>query len=367
MSFWKKTLSLLLISLLALSLVACGEDPVSTDSTPGTGNETSGSATDASSADTDSDPAATDSDGTPAEPVPNLVMACDQYQKRIVIYDLELLEPGDDLDLAEVWSVDAGYCADMKYREDTVFGDVVVTAGTTASIIAYPSKEIVWSTGQPGSNPHAVEILPNGDLCIANSSGSCIRYFNTGALAESKDAKVRYTDYPLKDAHGVLWDPEYDCLWAVGADELIAFTHTGTGLVKLAGAGGTLPKDNEGGHDLSADMTNPRYLYYTGHKGAVRYDKEEEEFNTSYPNRDKLSHGYQKGFSNNENNHYFYILCNGKGNENKPWGNLNIASWCSDTLYYGTWKNNGRLLSIQEYTSSTSAFYKTRAFSGKYQ
>lgn len=361
---FKKLFALLLVCVMALSLAACGPEA---PETPDTGTNAGSDAVSTPASDaapTDSDEGSDPEPEENQDPVSNLVMACDQLNDRIVVYDMDLLEPGDDLELAKVWEVPAGYCADMKFREDTVFGDVVITAGGTSTIFNYETKEVIWATDNPGNNPHAVEILPDGDIVIANSTGGTVRHFNTSALVNDKNAKVDYTDHELVGAHGLVYDPEYECLWALGNSELFAYTIMGDfNLMKIAGH--TLPEKNQSGHDLSADLTNTRYLYLTS-VTVLRFDKEEEEFQESFPQHEKLTHDYTTGFGNNPGNNFFFIWGT-YSREGEKWEKQNIGEWCSDVIHFGTWKNNGRLLSVKEYETHTSAFYKTRPFYGKYQ
>lgn len=361
----KQLLCVLLLLALAVGLVACGpgEDPVD----PNTGTDSavaSGSETGKASDDKVSDGEKTDdSDDSDKVAAPNMFLACDQYNRQIVLYDLDKIEEGDDLEDALVWTLeDADYCADMKYREDTVFGDVILT---TRGMYSYPSGEAIWICGNPGNNTHAVEILPDGDIVFANSTGGTVRYFNSSVLLDDPSANVQWKDHELYGAHGVVYDPEYETLWALGSKELVGYMVMEDGIKEIGGLGAMLPEKNQDGHDLSADYSDSRYLYLTS-STVLRFDKEECKFIKSFPQSNKLSNAATKGFGNNENNNFIFIVCNGKGNENKPWGGMNIADWCSDKVYYGYWQRDN-YMKVAEFVTSTRAFYKTRPFIGTYQ
>ena len=199
----KKRVCCILFALFLLLTVGCvGQPPVDsqTDSVSGTDSETNR---------TD-----TKEEWKPMDVVDDIVIACDQRNRRLVMYDLGMLNPGDSLDLAEIWSfsfrTDWGTPSNVsgvKYRKNTVFGDVIITccSGGYAAIIKYPSKEVVWETRSCGNNPHSVEILPNGDLACASSTGGTIQLYRTSALLKG-DKKVAdsWKTYKLKGAHGVL-------------------------------------------------------------------------------------------------------------------------------------------------------------------
>lgn len=350
----KKFLVLLLVGVMLLSLACCTETP--SDPTSDVPSDTS---TDSSQN--------TSSNEVEADPVPNLVIANDQLQERVVIYDLDQYQPGDTLDDLEYWSKKTTHAAGVKYRTNTVFGDVIIVAGTRSQIIKYPSGDEVWGTGNSGDNPHSIEILPSGNIVIASSTGGTVRLFRTAALLEGGKSKANtYKDYKLKGAHGVLWDPEYGVLWAVGDDQLVAYSISGSGadeeLVPMSDMGCRV----SGGHDLSADYTDTRYLYLTG-SDVYRFDKETDTLTTTFPQSSKLQGKSVKGFSNNPNGNFFKVIAT--GGKGTSWEKFWKESWLTDTiLYYERRVNHGTpFLKEIKLTSKKSAFYKTRAFYGEYQ
>lgn len=379
-----RSISLLLLVLLGSCVFfSCDSESQKTPDREGTGStddesvssapsETSDmtEATDATDAPTEE--AATDApdeeDATDAPPentyesAPNLVMANDQLSGRLVIFDLDQYSLGKTLDELEVWSVDTGHAAGLKYREDTVFGDVIIVAGTVSAMYAYPSGEILWSTDEPGKNPHSIEILPSGNIVIASSTDSKLRFFNTSALKSG--GEVTYTDYTLEDAHGVLWDPEYEILWAIGNVSLKAYRLRGSGenenMVSTSSWGTALPEGFRGGHDLSADYTNTRYLYLSLGYRIVRFDKETKELQTlSEKSADSV-----KGFSNNPSGNLFATgACGGEG---LFWDDEWFNSWCTETINFCLRNDDGTYEKIA-IKSEKSAFYKARAFCGDYQ
>ena len=273
--------------------------------------------------------------GETEDTVPNLVLACDQHNRRIVLYDLDLLDRKDGLDKGEIWSLDAGYAADMKYREGTVFGDVVLVAGLKSGIYAYPEKTPLFVTENPGNNPHAVELLPSGNLVVANSDGNSLRLFPASEVLNGKTSQ-EYREYTLKGAHGLLWDPQYGVLWALGDDELAAYLPSGSGteevLKKVGGMGALLPSKFPGGHDLSADLTDVAGLYLTTNKGALRFNKETGKFDPDFPQSRKIPSGYLKALSNNPNGNLFFVQTTDA--TGTAWADKNIAGWCSDRIGY---------------------------------
>ncbi len=359
----KKVFALLLCLILAVGLVACGETPADTDTNSGNSNSVSGGG------ESSSDSSDEGSEWKPLENVENMVLACDQYKERLVVYDMSLLDEDGNLDEAEVWELKDHRSAGMKYREDTIYGDVVVSINGSQSpqIIEYPSKKILWEggSGKSGINPHSIEILPSGNIVTASTTDSLLRLFYAADCVKN-GAKVEYQTYQLKDVHGVLWDPEYELLWAIGEEELAAYMVVKENgkevLKKVNGEGGELPTLY--GHDLSADMMDSQYLWCTTGEKVYRFDKETGEFEAKFKAYAKLNKADVKGFGNNKNGNFFYCFPNqGPG---RDWEKESLAEWCTDTIYYGYWKSEN-FLYLQECVSEQAAFYKVIAFDGRYQ
>lgn len=367
----KKILVLLLSLALVLGLVACGGNDVSTDtgssapSSDASVNGTSDKVSDTASDKDNSDAGENDT----VENFPNKVLAIDQIKERAVVYDLDAFEEGDCLEDVEVWSVKTGHAAGLKYREDTVFGDVVIVGGSKSAIYEYPSGREIWSTQNSGNNTHSIEILPSGNIVLANSTGCCVRLFYTSAMLKG-DAKTaqKFVDYELYSAHGILWDPEYEVLWALGGDELVAYSVRGEGakqtLSKVGGMGVNI-KELGHGHDLQPDYTDSRYLYFTA-GNVYRFDKDENKAG-GFSHSAKMQIKEIKGFSNNPSNHFFRT--GDLGGEGKFFADSRKESWLTDTIvHFEIVERKGKtLLETKEYVAEESAFYKLRSFCGRYQ
>ena len=298
----------------------------------------------------------------------NMLMAHDQLGERLVIYDLDAYESGKTLDDLETFAINIGHAAGLKYRENTVLGNVILVAGSRTAIYSYPTGKRLWYTKTPGSNPHSIEMLPSGNIVIASSSDGLLRFFRTAALVDkNKDVAKTYSDYSLEDAHGVLWDPEYEILWALGAYELRAYKVKGEGsrerLEKVDMMSIKLPEGKYWGHDLSPDYTDTRYLYITVGSCVLRFDKEDQSLSEEFPNSDLLNRSEVKGFSNNPSGNFF--ATGETGGEGCEWKDWEKASWCTNTIYY--YRANGDSLETITLTTEKSAFYKARAFCGRYQ
>ncbi len=301
----------------------------------------------------------------------DMVIVCDQSVGRVVVYDLKDYKENTSLDEYEVWSFNpnnknCGAVSGVKYRENTVFGDVIlfVASGGYAGIVTYPDKKVVWEIDDCGDNPHSIEILPDGNVVCAASSGSSIRLYYTsevqyGELISQKD----YVEYTLEDAHGVLWDPQHNVLWAVGGYELVAFDVVGKGLnssLEFTEKRYSLP--TYWGHDLSADMNDANSLWISTGESVYHFNKTTGEFASQFDNYEILNKNDIKGFGNNKNGNFFYIFPNGQKIEET----MDFETWNSDRFYFCRLDESGNLV-LNEIVSNIGEFYKLRVFYGRYQ
>ncbi|MBE6583176.1 MAG: WD40 repeat domain-containing protein [Ruminococcaceae bacterium] len=188
--------------------------------------------------------------GTPARPSKNW----------IDIYDITA---GNMNTPYKSYSVTAGAISGFKFRNSATFGEVLLIAGAyDGEIISMETGETLWITHKAAQNAHSIELLPNGVLATASSAGNAVHLFNT-ALSEDQEPTI----FALTDAHGVLWDPEYNVLWALGRTHLWALDVTinddGTvAVVKNETLSYEMTMDH--GHDLQPFYGNKDYLLVTG-------------------------------------------------------------------------------------------------------
>lgn len=152
-------------------------------------------------------------------------------------------------------------------------------------IAEYPSGKCLWEQRVEGC-PHAMEILPNGDVVVAASGAykweyGSIMYFNLSAGAQcTMTDKVLYPD-----VHGVLYDPNEKVLWTVGRYLLSAYevveSTRGPKLSLVPGKGGRLPTDE--GHNLSPDYHDSDYIWVSTQFGVYKFCKSENRLLEEYP------------------------------------------------------------------------------------
>ena len=283
----------------------------------------------------------------------HLVGLCDQLNRRLIVRDMST---GTWTKSNVVWEYVGISAAGIKFRDcDYYGGEVVIACGDASAVIVdYKTKKQILKTKDVAHNPHSVEILPNGVYAVASSTGNEVRIFGAGKTVHSDKAT-------LEQAHGVLWDPQNNCLWMAGGNTLVAYRVTGTAAnPKLEAIEGKTYYPNGAIHDLSPLYGNPDCLLITGSKGVVLFNKK----------TGKVSYDYQGGaFAKGES----YVP--GVGNFLQD-NVLVFTTIRKDTLTYKEWGtdqvgmfiplggNRGKVLYRQ---CKSDAYYKVRVWSTDYQ
>ncbi|WP_405805034.1 twin-arginine translocation signal domain-containing protein [Streptomyces sp. NBC_01187] len=109
----------------------------------------------------------------------------------------------------------------------------------------------------------------DGSVFMVAGGGSLHLYAPTnGSISSLKYLR----SYPFHQAHGVLWGPAYNLLWAVGGTVLRSYRVEGTYQeIKLVQAGQWAIAGN--GHDVQPDYTDQNVLYVTDSGHVYKVDK----------------------------------------------------------------------------------------------
>jgi hypothetical protein len=137
------------------------------------------------------------------------------------------------------------------------------------ALVNYPSGNVLWSARVP--NAHSIEVLPSERVVVASSVHA---EGNRLVLFDLSQAGTPVFDTPLRSAHGVIWDDERECLWALGFDELRSYSRADWRSKKprlVLKAAHKLP--DTGGHELQA-IPNSNDLLLTVHDHVYLFDRE---------------------------------------------------------------------------------------------
>ncbi|NUS53809.1 MAG: hypothetical protein HOV66_02950, partial [Streptomycetaceae bacterium] len=176
----------------------------------------------------------------------------------------------------------AGLVSDFKLRTWGSGQRFVYAASTNlAAIVAYPGGNRVWAQVIPG-NLHSAELLPDGNIAIAASTGGWIRVY---ASSQGPSASA-YAQFDLAQAHAVVWDPAITRLWVIGQDP-VTKQHILTAL-RIGGtpAHPALAEDvtwravlpTAWGHDVYPYAYDTGKLWVTTNSGDYLFDKATKSF-----------------------------------------------------------------------------------------
>jgi len=190
---------------------------------------------------------------------------------------------------ASVWTFtgDKGWASFNGFKFRTMGSQTVAllsgSHGHVAIVPAEPSvkaatttSDIIWEPPTPRTdNPHAVELIPAGRHVWAGGKRDAPNLFLVAAPGGAGSLNVYDLDastmwsMPYQGAHGVLWDPQTERLWALGTGNLSSFRlqpygdGAGRGQVaKYTGTGWGLGDERAElaimgtGHDLQPDFSS---------------------------------------------------------------------------------------------------------------
>lgn len=279
---------------------------------------------------------------------PYLVALTNQGKSKLEVYDIS---DGKLDESSLVWSSKMPYynIAGAKFRHSETYGDVAlaVCGDNYGCMVSYPEGKVLWSTEATASNPHSIELMPNGVIAIASSSGGEVRFFTT----DEKTSLAPSAKVALKDAHGVLWDDEKQVLWAIGRNMLVAYRVTFDGgnvsVTEEESLRATIPSDWS--HDLAPVYGNKDELLITTGSHVYRFNKTAKTFST-IPNLDGT---YIKGVGSFDDGSIVYIYPDGE-----------FRSWTSQSAYILRADNSMKCTTLE---SDNGHFYKIRVWDTRYQ
>ncbi len=283
---------------------------------------------------------------------PYLVALTNQGNSHLEVYDISA---GKLDESSLVWSCKMPYynVAGTKFRHSEEYGDVAlaVCGNSYGCMVSYPEGKILWRTEAAANNPHSIELMPNGVIAIASSTGGEVRFFTT----DKNLSKTASATAVLEDAHGVLWDEEKQVLWAIGRTVLTAYRVTlADGKVTVTedtALRATIPSDHA--HDLAPVYGNKDELWITTGSHVYRFNKATKTFTADYAGHESLDRDAIKGVGNFEDGSIVYIYPDGA-----------FKSWTTQSAFFLRADNGMKPETLK---SADGHFYKIRVWDTRYQ
>lgn len=231
-------------------------------------------------------------------------IATDVENHSIVIYDLNKCN-GDFSKLngssCIIWEWDADYNSayhwiignglseaklrySEKYKRDVI---VACSAGGWVGVIDYNAKTVLWETMamvgndgsvgpysfySPSTGPHAVEMLPNGDVAVMGSGGY-VMYYPLSVSENLYPSSVIRTN----DGHGVAWDAHSGSLWVLEYSHVscVKIMGYGTAAARLEMVSGG-DSCKAVGHAFSPMLGTTAHYVFSSSSGVHVFDAENE-------------------------------------------------------------------------------------------
>ena len=150
------------------------------------------------------------------------IIGADKHQNKIYIMDPDKT----NLNNGVVWSLSPEELTGVAPGEVPYVGGAEVKrvmGGTHILIVAngialirIADKRVIWHGRAGGGDPHSAELLPDGNIAVAASTGPHIKFFDTTMPNNS----LPVNEYRFKNVHGLVWDAKREVLWATGSDQL---------------------------------------------------------------------------------------------------------------------------------------------------
>ena len=369
----KRVICLLLAALFCGTLLAaCGGEETSSEGSAGTQTSVS---------DKTSDQKASDKSVALYDPdMEHKIIVTDIQNEALFVLDLNLANDWSELTDPQlvIWewkaSEHTASCVpsldEAKFRySDYYKKDVIIatSSGGWVGVIDYETKNVLWEE-RFSKSPHSVEMLPNGDLAVAQSAGATangeLSYVPLSAGRKSISGRLK-----VASCHGVCWDPEKEFLWVLGDDGVIGVAVDGYGTrnakpVVIDGVGAKFGGNQLGGHDLSPVFGTENKYWVTSHSGVWVFDANENTMNKRYSCQGAISASSVKGIAHFADNTMVQTVAPGDTKDS-------TNDWSTRKLRVLTMGMSSGKVSEPEVTASVvrfdeREFYKVHTFTKDY-
>ena len=217
------------------------------------------------------------------------IIATEQASTRFLLIDPNI-DPASGKAIVWSWTPEKSMVRGFANPSDAKIvqnGTRLLTAssGGICALIDIQSGKLLHAL-QAGNNPHSADILPDGNIVTAASTGRCVRLFDV----KNDPSGKKYTQYHQDSAHGVVYDEKTDRVYTCGLYGIVAWRYDADKV--------TLTKEKEypaprktryfGGHDLTMDPRNGKLLV-SGTEEIYHFDQFTGEYSLYLPVRDVKS------------------------------------------------------------------------------
>lgn len=95
-------------------------------------------------------------------------------------------------------------------------------SGGGVALIRISDKKTVFYA-YAGGNTHSVELLPDGNIVSASSTGNFMRIFVYNNKSSAKE--IQHKDFPLHDGHNLVWDEKSQLMYSASGNRFISYRY----------------------------------------------------------------------------------------------------------------------------------------------
>src|SRR5688572_15673011 len=168
-----------------------------------------------------------DSTGTDTQKIVRQIVLADQSVNRVAIADIDSKQVVWEWQPAKsnVGANDVKWFTNMSDAKP-VYNNKYILANASAggvALIRIADKKTVFYAYAGNGNVHSAEVLPDGNIVIAASTGNYLMLFKTDTTAYPFSGYTKKVT--VADAHNVVWDKKRQLLWTASKNKLYAYTY----------------------------------------------------------------------------------------------------------------------------------------------
>lgn len=202
-----------------------------------------------------------------------LIVLTEQAQHRLAIADV------DQQKIVWEWSADSSSyipAAHKKWFSSTddakpVYdGKYLLTtaSGGVVALIRIADKKPVFYA-YAGGNPHSAELLPDGNIVCASSTGNYLTLFKVDTTVNPDD--VKKWRMPIAFGHNVVWDKKRQLLWSAAMDHMLSYRYNNNCDEPRLTLHDSIAIPGTDAHDLFPDFDKDQ-LWLTNTTNVYRFD-----------------------------------------------------------------------------------------------
>jgi len=146
--------------------------------------------------------------------------------------------------------------------------------GGIALIRISDKKTVYYANAVGASNPHSIELLPDGNIVSASSTGNYLALYKVDTLHVPG---AIYKKITVADAHNIVWDNKNQVLWTATGNQLKAFKYNQSCSDPDLTENETITIPGSGSHDLFP-VYNENALWLSNTNNVYKFDVASKKF-----------------------------------------------------------------------------------------